>query len=306
MGSQFRLLAHEDESAQLARAALERFDRRLSRFRADSDLCALNADPRAAVPASPLMRGFVRAALWAAERTGGLVDPTLLDAIEHAGYRRTWDRATDVSLADALEASLVRAPASPDPERRWRSIRVEGDTVVRPPGLGIDSGGCGKGLAADAVARMLRDRGEERFAIDCGGDLHVDAGDGAPWEIGIEHPVTGEVVSTVRVPRGGIATSGIGARIWRTADGGFAHHLLDPASGEPVWSGLIGATALGADTLEAETLAKAALLAGPHAARRLLRDHGGLLVHDDGDVELVGPIRARPRVVVTDFGLVPA
>jgi thiamine biosynthesis lipoprotein len=303
MGSQFRLLVADPESGRLARAALERFDHRLSRFRADSELCALNADARTAVPASALMRGFVRAALWAAERTDGLVDPTLLGAIEDAGYRRTWQHATQVTLSDALAASLQRAPARPHPARRWRDVRVEDDAVVRPPGLRLDSGGCGKGLAADAVARLLRDRGEDRFAVDCGGDLHLDAGGGAPWEVGIEHPVTGEVVHTARVRRGGVATSGVGARIWRTPEGGYAHHLLDPATGEPAWSGLIGATALGAGTLEAETLAKAALLSGPHVARRLLREQGGLLVHDDGDVELIGALRERPRVRVTGHGL---
>jgi thiamine biosynthesis lipoprotein len=313
MGSQFRLLVAEpatdaptpDEAAGRARSALERFDHRLSRFRPDSELCALNADPRAAVPASPLMRGFVRAALWAAERTDGLVDPTLLGAIEAAGYRSTWAHATEVSLSDALAAAPPRRAARAGAERRWRHVRVEGETVVRPPGLMLDSGGCGKGLAADAVGRMLRDSGQGRFAIDCGGDLHVDVADphGEPWEIGIEHPMTGELIHTVRVRHGGVATSGLGARIWRTADGGYAHHLLDPATGEPAWSGLIGATALGAGTLEAETLAKAALLSGPHVARRLLRERGGVLVHDDGDVELVGPVRARPRVRVSDLGL---
>jgi thiamine biosynthesis lipoprotein len=303
MGSQFRVLTDDDAAAQAARGALERFDRRLSRFRPDSELCALNTDPRAAVPASPLMRGFVRAALWAAERTGGLVDPTLLGEIEAAGYRRTWSHATDVSLADALAAAPPRRPARPAPAERWRELRVDGETVVRPPGLALDSGGCGKGLAADAVGGLLRARAQQRFAVDCGGDLHLEAGDGAPWEIGIEHPVTGEVVHTARVRRGGIASSGLGARIWRTEDGRYAHHLLDPETGEPVWSGLIGATALGASTLEAETLAKAALLSGPHVARRLLRERGGVLVHDDGDVELVGLVRARPRVRLTEYGL---
>jgi len=80
-------------------------------------------------------------------------------------------------------------------------------------------------------------------------------------------------------------------RVWRTPDG-YRHHLLDPSSGLPVWSGLIGATALGESVLEAETLTKAALLLGPAGARRVLARQGGIVVHDDGDVELIGPIDA--------------
>ena len=78
-------------------------------------------------------------------------------------------------------------------------------------------------------------------------------------------------------------------------DGGFAHHLLDPATGAPAWTGLISVTALAPTALEAETLAKAALLSGPDRRAGMLATYGGLLVHDDGDVEAVGPLRPRPR-----------
>jgi hypothetical protein len=46
--------------------------------------------------------------------------------------------------------------------------------------------------------------------------------------------------------------------------------------------------------LEAEALAKAALLSGPAAGRRLLRaHHGGVLVHDDGMVDPVDRLRLK-------------
>ena len=93
----------------------------------------------------------------------------------------------------------------------------------------IDTGGTGKGLCADAVAHRLA--GYTRFVVDCGGDLAV-GGVGAqvePYEIEVEHPLTGETIRTLRVAAGGVATSGLNVRVWRTPGGGFAHHLLDPA-----------------------------------------------------------------------------
>ena len=86
-----------------------------------------------------------------------------------------------------------------------------------------------------------------------------------------------------------MATSGIKTRLWRTGDG-FAHHLLDPSTGEPAWTGVVQASSLGATTLEAETLAKIAFLSGPKGARRVLEANGGLIVLDDGSVELIGAI----------------
>jgi thiamine biosynthesis lipoprotein ApbE len=74
--------------------------------------------------------------------------------------------------------------------------------------------------------------------------------------------------------------------------------MIDPASGAPVWSGLIGATALGESVVHAETLTKLALLLGPAGARIVLAEHGGLIVHDDGDVEPIGPIDEPPRLRV--------
>jgi thiamine biosynthesis lipoprotein len=174
--------------------------------------------------------------------------------------------------------------------------------VRRPPGLRIDTGGIGKGLAADAVAHRLR--GYTRFVVDCGGDIAVGGVGGQldPFAIEVEHPLTGECVHTLRLARGGVATSGLNVRIWRRRDGTFAHHLLDPCSGEPVWSGLIGATALAPTALEAETLSKQALLSGPDGARGALTEHGGLVVHDDGDVELIGPVKDGGKVSAHALG----
>ncbi len=100
------------------------------------------------------------------------------------------------------------------------------------------------------------------------------------------------------VRRGGVATSGLNVRIWRRRDGHFAHHLLDPSTGRPVWSGLIGATALGDSALEAETLSKMALLLGPAGAREVLAEHGGVIVHDDGAVEVIGPVTGTVATAV--------
>jgi thiamine biosynthesis lipoprotein len=90
-------------------------------------------------------------------------------------------------------------------------------------------------------------------------------------------------------------------RIWRDERGRYAHHLLDPASGDPAWTGLIGATALGDTAVEAETLAKSALLSGPEGGRAILAERGGLLVHDSGQIETVGPLAAKPRIRIPDL-----
>jgi thiamine biosynthesis lipoprotein len=275
------------EAAARERSFVETFAARLSRFDATSEVGALNDDSRPEVPASALLRAAVGAGLWAAERTGGLVDPTLVGELERAGYAASREGVESAPLSEALAAAPPRRPARPSRRARWRHVTVTGTGVRRAPGIRIDTGGAGKGLAADAVARRLE--GYSRFAVDCGGDIAVGGEDALrrPYEIGVQHPLSGEIVHRLPIRRGGVATSGLDVRVWRRADGSFAHHLLDPSTGEPAWTGLIGATAVGDSALEAETLAKHALLVGPDRAPDVLARLGGVLFHDSGDVQVV-------------------
>jgi thiamine biosynthesis lipoprotein len=171
-----------------ARTWLQDAALRLSRFEPGSELCALNADPRREVPASPLLRAAVGAGRWAAERTGGLVDPTLLGALERAGYERSRTDARPAPLTEALAAAPDRRPARPHPAARWREVEVRGDAVIRPPGVRLDTGGTGKGLLADALAHRLA--GQDWATIDCGGDIRVT---GAPFPVDVRHPLSGAV-----------------------------------------------------------------------------------------------------------------
>jgi thiamine biosynthesis lipoprotein len=256
----------------------------LSRFRPDSELSRLNRDPRPAVPASALLRRAVAAGLWAAERSDGLVDPTLVGELELAGYRDSFDPARRADVDVALASAPARRPAAPAMWRVADRIWLDDEQrVVRAPGVRFDPGGIAKGMAADLVAASLP--AGVRHAISCGGDLAV--GGERPWDVAVRSARGEAEVHRLRVRSGGVATSGIGARIWQGEDGRYAHHVLDPATGRPAWTGLVAVTAVAGDALGAEVLAKAALLSGPLGARRLLRRWGGVLQHDDGRVEIV-------------------
>lgn len=310
LGSHVRLLIGEPgpgmaaapAAAEEARQFVIAFDAALSRFRPESELCALNRDPRERVPASELLRAAVKAGLEAARASGGLVDPTLVGEIESAGYLTSRAGVPGAPLGAALKEAPPRRAAKPNPDSNWQSFAVDdaAGTISRPPGVRFDSGGAGKGLAADMIAARLR--GYSRFIVDCGGDIRIGGPDALlnPYQVFVEHPLSGERAYVLRLGSGAVATSGLNVRIWRAAEGRYAHHLLDPSTGEPAWTGLIGATALGQSAVEAETLAKAALLSGAERARSVLAERGGLLVHDSGRVETVGPLSSRPRIVIPE------
>jgi FAD:protein FMN transferase len=275
--------------------------KKLTRFDTGSELSAMNADPRPHLLVSPTLMTAIDAALWAARRSDGLVDPTLVSELETVGYGRSRADVPSAPIPDALALAPERKPAHPWPASRWREVAVNPETgvVARPPGVRIDTGGTGKGLAADLAADRLT--GYSTFVVDAGGDLRLGGEQPVERQVRIDHPLEDGFAHEFTLDRGAVATSGIKTRLWRTGDG-FAHHLLDPSTGEPAWTGVIQATSLGATAVEAETLAKMAFLAGPDGAAGVLAQHGGLIVTDDGSVERFGPLanRAaeRPRAMI--------
>ena len=297
MGTRIRLLVGARLTASLPpapdaalreRRRLSEFESRLSRFLPDSELSAMNRDPRSEIPVSPLLGAAVTAGLRAARLSGGLCDPTLLSEVERAGYRQSRTGVEPASLEEALAAAPRRRAARPRNDERWGQISFDpqAGVVRRPQSLGFDTGGVGKGLAADLVAKNLH--GYERFVVDCGGDLRI-GGPGAllrPYEVQVAHPLSREPFHTLKVCAGGVATSGLDRRRWRVGEV-YGHHLIDPYSGQPAWTGLISATALAPTAVDAEALATAAILAGPSGAQELLSKHGGVLVHEGGESTVI-------------------
>lgn len=124
----------------------------------------------------------------------------------------------------------------------------------------FDPTGLVKGWATERAARAelepLLDRpGIHAVGINAGGDLQVFTAPGADWvgRVGIADPLHhGTLLATVELVNGAVATSG-------TAERGA--HLIDPAAGQPVASG-IGATVVADALTDADAWATVAAIAG--------------------------------------------
>jgi FAD:protein FMN transferase len=257
-----------------------------SRFKPESELSQLNQDPRERVPVSPHMAAFLQAAVEASVGTGGLVDCTMLDAIENAGYRQDRFRGT-LALPLALAMAPPREPGAGDPAARWKQVAVdvEAGVVERPVGMRFDGGGLVKGLAADLVASRLA--GHPGFAVDCEGDVRVGGSDPAVRMLEVPNPFGGPVLHEFAVADGALATSSIAKRSWFESMRP-THHVLNPATGKPAFTGVVQVSALAPTAVEGEVLAKAAVLSGPTKAESWL-PHGGVIVYDDGSHRVVEP-----------------
>jgi thiamine biosynthesis lipoprotein len=273
------------DAASEARDSLLEWHRRFSRFLDDSELSMLNRDPRREVPASAVMCRLAQAILDAGAGSGGLVDATMVDQLESAGYGGNLPAAP--TLEHTLKTAPARRPAGPG-AAGWQRIEVDHErgAIRRPPGLKLDSGGLAKGLFADVLAERLATH--PGFAINCAGDLAIGGTAAIDRPVKVASPFDGSTLHTFALQAYGVATSGIGRRSWLDRDGRPAHHLLDPASGRPAFTGVVQVTALAPSALSAEIRAKSALLSGPRRAPLWLPD-GGVIVLDDGSHRVLEP-----------------
>jgi thiamine biosynthesis lipoprotein len=270
---------------------LAALDEACSRFRADSEIVALDRAPRredgrtGPVRISPLLAGALAVALRAARLTDGDVDPTVGGALSAAGYDR--DFALVRRDGPPVKLTIRSVPG-------WREIELDeaAGLVSLPAGVCLDLGATAKAWAADrAAARIAADVGCG-VLVNLGGDIAV-AGP-APrggWRIRVqdvtgrpEDPPAGPA-AVIAIHSGGLATSSTAARRWRRG-GDVLHHILDPRSGlpaAPVWRTVSVAAATCADANAASTAAiirgEAALawLTGLGLPARLVAESGAVV-----------------------------
>jgi FAD:protein FMN transferase len=119
----------------------------------------------------------------------------------------------------------------------------------------LDPSGLVKGWAVDRACGILDGHGYRHYYVEAAGDARTrrPAGTGAPWRIGIRHPVERDKVTRViQADDLAVATSG-------TYEKGA--HIRDPHTGSAVTHWL-SFTVVAADILEADVFATAAFAMG--------------------------------------------
>jgi thiamine biosynthesis lipoprotein len=234
MGVEVAVCGASAEELAAIRRLFEDWDGAFSRFRPESELSRINRHPLEVVILSRLFAYAMRTAISVAAATNGLVDPTLGAAIEAAGYDQDFSELGDDE----------RPTGTPSPGT-WRSLRLSGRLLSRPPGTALDLNGVVKSLAVDSALELISGDG----FVSAGGDVAVRGG------ALISLPAGGEV----RLFAGGIATSGTTKRRGRRG-GTVQHHLIDPRTGRPADSRWDEVTVAAGSCVAADVAAKAASL----------------------------------------------
>ena len=294
LGTNIVLQACERSALKLARAAAERelesVDLACSRFRADSELSALNAASGRSTAVGPVLMDALAQALRAAELTGGDVDPTIGRALEIAGYDRDFKLLR--APGDHSDAQLEVA-VSARVREGWREVALdrERSSVRMPAGVTLDLGATAKAWAADRAAQAAAQAAGSPILVSVGGDIATSGG--APeggWQVRVtdDHRSDSSAPGqTITILSGGLATSSTAVRRWSHA-GRTMHHIIDPDTGAPVLDTWRTVSVAAGSCTDANIASTAAIIRAG-AAPEWLESLGlpARLVDADGDVQRV-------------------
>jgi FAD:protein FMN transferase len=253
---------------------VDRIDRLMSHYKADSPLSRLNREAAQA----PVQ-----------------VDPELFDFIvDSMRYYRDSHGAFDITVGPLMKAwgffrGEGRMPKAGELEEARR--QVGGNHVILnaaertirfdQPGVELDLGGIAKGYAVDRVVRLLRDRGVRAALVSAGGSTIY--GLGTPpgrtgWDVTIQDPINPQNIAlTVQLKDRALSVSGSYGK-WFESGGVRYSHIMDPRSGMPV-QGMLSVAVMTTTGTAGDALDDAFFVLGPVGSRQFLNEVAGTEVY---------------------------
>lgn len=254
----------------------------------ESEISRLNrkAEHGLTVSVSQDMAYVLSMALKIKGLSGGCFEPGLGEVIDLWGFS---DRKSRHEIPDS---SLVRAILEKPGDSATIEIDDDKKTIRLGPGYGaLDVGGIAKGYAVDRAVDVLYKAGIRNALVNLGGEIGVlgVGSNGKSWRVGVQHPrkISSHLGVIEQVQGKFVATSGDYERFY-LKNGKRYHHILDPFTGFPANSGVMGVTVIASSCLEADAYATAVFVKGPEEGISFLERLGveGLVVYaPDGNSE---------------------
>ncbi len=284
-GIPFRIVAYDRQNFKFKKdfkevqERVEKLEKIFSASDKNSELGMLNlADKKAPIQVSEDMQRVLAASLEWSKKTAGAFDITVGPLIRL--YKETHQKSHLID--DVLRIKKLVGS---------NKFSMSDNLVIfQNPKMELDLGGIAKGYIVDEIARFLQKRGVKRGIVDAGGDI-IAFGDGM-FLFGIQDPFAKAqegIIGTIRIPEGAIVTSGNYARFIEINKKKYSH-IVDPRSGYPVDNGLVSATIIGRNCMDADALATAAMVMGAEKTIDWLKKNPqfhAILIEKKGDKYIV-------------------
>ncbi len=199
-----------------------------------------------------------------------------------------------------------------------------GTITFKQENMGIDLGGIAKGYAADEVIRILKEYGVKSAYADLGGNIVIlgkkkmgwkqyiisnvkgkKTSFYQDWRIGIQDPLEqrGSYMAVVELSDKAIVTSGPYERHFEK-NSKIYHHILDPFTGYPVDNGVISATIIADESIDADALSTSIFILGEHKGIDLIESLPGIeaiIINEDKIVSITEGLEGKVTISNNEY-----
>ena len=273
--------SHAEEAIKDAFALCERYENLWSKTVEGSDIWNINHAEGQPVEVDPETADLLNTALYWADKTDGLIDPTVTPLSDLWNF--TGAPKGPVPAQADIDALL--------PHVDYRTVSIVQNTVtLSDPQAQVDLGFLAKGRIADRLKELFLQKGVTSALINLGGNvLAVGAKpDGSAFRTGIKMPFgkDGELAGVTALTDRSLVSSGSYERSFEQ-DGKLYHHILDPFTGYPAETGLSGVTILSDSSTDGDALITSCFLLGLKKGMELIEslpDTEAMFITTDGQI----------------------
>jgi len=209
-------------------------------------------------------------ALLIAEETQGAFDPTLAPIVNYWGFGFEEIQNKDESILAELMQSVG-----------YTKLSFNDSTIFKTnPNTHIDFNAIAQGFTVDLVGEHLQKLGITNYMIEVGGELKCSGlnADGDLWRIGIDKPSENiqkdRFQAIIEVENKSVASSGNYRKFKVDEKTGMKYaHTINPKTGNPVQTNLLGVTIITESCMRADAIATACMVMGLEKSKTYLENH---------------------------------
>jgi thiamine biosynthesis lipoprotein len=275
---------------------LERFDRQMSTYRADSELSRFNqAEAKAWHPVSAELAHVVSQAIDFHKLTEGALDVTVAPLVKAWGFgpgsQKSRREPSIVPSPQEIQSALVHVGT------RFIQARQDPPALRKSDGdVEIDLSSIAPGYAVDLLLAQLEKLDFKNAMVEIGGEVRGlgHRPDGSPWRVGVEQAGApgAALVRIVALDDRALTTAGDYHNF--SGNRKSAHtHIIDPRNGQALPMRGVAVSVLADTCIEADALDTALLVMGADDGYQWCVEHDVAALFQDGSEP--GRLRATPR-----------
>lgn len=250
---------------------LDLVDLSMSTYKKESIISKINQNQ--SMQTDSLFRLVFNESIQIAERTKGAFDPTLAPVVNYWGFGFEEIKHKDQQQLDNLMQTVG-----------YQKVSMADSLIQKSnPKTQLDFNAIAQGFTVDYIADYLNLQGINNYMVEIGGELKAKGlnADGELWRIGIDKPTEkiqeDRFQAIIELKDKAVASSGNYRKFKTDEESGMKYaHTIDPKTGLPVQSNLLGVTVITESCMQADAYATAFMVMGIDSSIAFIEKHPAL------------------------------